>query len=350
LVRENWAKAKGRKPYVAGEFGFVATPAMEATLDAVIETGTAGALVWSLRFRNRDGGFYWHSEPAGGNQYKAYHWPGFPSGAEYDEIHLLALMRRRAFAIRGLSAPAIPVPKPPRLLPIRDAAAVSWQGTVGATSYLVERALGRRGPWTVAGKQVDETAVQYRPLFADAEAGPGRWYYRVRARNATGTSAPSNVVGPVTVTHGTLVDELVDFSSMARQSGPLELKNRGNARPAKEDAHRLAGTAGSALVYLLPGAIRTWTLFGYFPQEPRPFRFAVSTDGVTFSECPADQTVLADGAGDCGYWKPVRCRGENWLPGARYLRVEFGGEAQVGRLEVVFEKPEPRPLPRTQGP
>jgi len=54
-IRENAARAKGRKPYFVGEFGFVDLDAMKATLDAVRETGASGALLWSLRPRNRDG-------------------------------------------------------------------------------------------------------------------------------------------------------------------------------------------------------------------------------------------------------------------------------------------------------
>jgi len=95
LVRDNWARARGRKPYVVGEFGFVDTAQMAACLDAVSQTGTAGALAWSLRFRNRDGGFYWHSEPAGGNKYKAFHWPAAIAADCRYRRHLLAGDRRR---------------------------------------------------------------------------------------------------------------------------------------------------------------------------------------------------------------------------------------------------------------
>ena len=55
--------AKGKKPYVVGEFGFVSTAEMENTMKAIMDMGLSGGLLWSLRFRNRDGGFYWHSEP-----------------------------------------------------------------------------------------------------------------------------------------------------------------------------------------------------------------------------------------------------------------------------------------------
>ena len=155
----------------------------------------------------------------------------------------MTLVRKYAFAIRGLTPPAIPVPAPPRLLPITDAAAISWQGSVGAASYTVERAPEAGGPWSVAGTNIDESFVQYRPLFNDESAPRGDWYYRVRAKNEAGLSDPSNVVGPVAVTHATLVDELADFSKVQARQGHLEITMR-DCRKAKEDAHRAAGNAG----------------------------------------------------------------------------------------------------------
>ena len=56
----------------------------------IMDTGISGGLLWSLRFRDRDGGFYWHSEPSGGNLYKGFHWPASTTGAAYDEINLMA--------------------------------------------------------------------------------------------------------------------------------------------------------------------------------------------------------------------------------------------------------------------
>ncbi|MBZ0255107.1 cellulase family glycosylhydrolase, partial [bacterium] len=78
-------KARGKKPYMLGEFGFISTEATRAVLDVTIKEGISGALIWSLRHHHREGGFFWHSEPSGGDFFKAYHWPGFPSGEIYDE-------------------------------------------------------------------------------------------------------------------------------------------------------------------------------------------------------------------------------------------------------------------------
>jgi mannan endo-1,4-beta-mannosidase len=336
LVRANWAKAKGKKPYVVGEFGFVDTAQMAAAMDAVLQTGTAGALAWSLRFRNRDGGFYWHSEPAGGNKYKAFHWPGFASGADYDEIKLMSLLRRKAFEIRGLPVPEIPAPAPPNLLPIADAAAISWQGSVGATSYVVEHAAAKNGPWTVAGENIDETAVQYRPLFADTNVSKGKWFYRVRACNLAGASAPSKVIGPVQVKRATLVDELADFSLIHGRAGTLDIQTR-DCRKAKEDAHRLAGKVNSEIIYRLPAPIRSCRLDAFFPGAIADFRFAISTDGQnTYTVVPGTRQPHFSGAGDYGYWKPVRYECRLSDAKSQFLRIQFQGEAQIGRIEIGY--------------
>jgi hypothetical protein len=338
LVRSNWSKARGRKPYVVGEFGFVETPAMAETVEAVLGTGTAGALVWSLRFRSRDGGFYWHSEPAGGNRYKAFHWPGFQSGAAYDEIGLLTLLRRAAFELRGLPVPPVPVPAPPRMLPAGDTAHLAWQGSVGATRYIVERAAAAHGPWTAVADAVDETAAPYRPLFADTSAPPGAWYYRVRAANAAGMSGPSEAVGPVPRGATAFVDEFVDLSKAAVVAG-LELRTD-EARKAKEDYHRARGRAGSSLVYRLGGRLRAVRLDVFFPGAVQDFRFAVSADGSSYAPLTAQRREFAAGAGDYGYWTPARYECGGAEADAQWLKIEFQTEAQLGRIEMDWDRQE----------
>jgi hypothetical protein len=341
LIRENWDKAKGKKPYVVGEFGFVDTAKMAEAMAAIKETGTAGGLLWSLRFRNRDGGFYWHSEPAGGNQYKAFHWPGSPIGAAYDEIPLMNLVRSQACAIRGLPTPKLPAPAPPSLLPIKDAAAITWQGSVGASAYLVERSARPGGPWKQVGGPVDEGFVQYRPLFADESATGGEWYYRVRARNDSGISEPSNVSGPVKVTRTTFVDELADFTRLNARAGNLEIRSR-DCRQAKEDAHRARGEAGSAMVYRLPSTVEGFRVFAFFPREVTDLKFAVSADGQSYREVAAGKALYFQGAGDYGYWKPVLYNAKDLdAAGSTFLKVMFSGETQIGCIEITHALAKP---------
>jgi hypothetical protein len=338
LITENCAQAHGRKPYIIGEFGFVPTADMATTLRTIRESDATGGLLWSLRFHNRDGGFYWHSEPGlGGNLYKAFHWPGSPLADAYDEVNLMALTRSNAFAIRGLPVPPVPVPAAPNLLPITDAAAISWQGSVGASSYRIERAAHKSGPWTVIDDLVDESATQYRPEFADETVPRGQWYYRVTARNPSGLSTPSNVVGPVKVRANTLVDELANFSKIQSRTGLWKIADR-DGRQAKEDAQRAAGVAGSQLIYHLPARIQSFRVYALYPHDVAAVEFSVSTDGQTYQPVPVAHENYFQGVGDYGYWKPVRFHAEA-VSGGTYLKIELKGETQIGRVEITHDLP-----------
>ena len=116
-------------------------------------TASPGALLWSLRFHRREGGFYWHMEVGtGGNFYKAYHWPGFDSGAAYDETAVLALMRDKAFEIQGLAPPAIEPPAAAALLPI-ETPGRDFLARLGRRRVVRRRTRpSADGPWTIVGE------------------------------------------------------------------------------------------------------------------------------------------------------------------------------------------------------
>ena len=335
-IRANREKTRGKKPYFVGEFGFDPTADMKTTLETVRDTGVSGALIWSLRFHDRDGGFYWHSEPAGGDFYKAYHWPGFPSGAAYDESNVLALIRNAAYEIRGMPVPALVAPVAPVLLPITSAAAISWQGSPGASGYQVERAADASGPWQKIADNVDDSAVQYRPLFNDIAAPHGSFYYRLAAVNSGGISAPSNIQGPVKVDGTTLVDELNDFSQIHEHAGSLEFQTH-ECRKAKEDTHRLLGKPGSSITYQLPTSIRACRLCAFFPAAAKDFKFSVSTDGKDFREASSTNQSFFHGAGDYGYWQPMQFDCKLDSGDVKFLRIEYAAEAQIGRVEIEHE-------------
>jgi hypothetical protein len=295
-------------------------------------------MLWSLRFRNRDGGFYWHSEPGlGGNLYKAFHWPGSTLGNDYDEKTLIAMVRSNAFAIRGLPVPPMAIPAPPKLLPIMDAAAISWQGSVGAGGYQVERAAKLDGDWRIIATNVDEAFTQYRPQFADANVSAGNWFYRVRALNIAGVSEPSNIIGPVKVKSATLVDELADFSKVDSHLGDWKIASR-DCRAAKEDAYRAAGVAGDALIYRLPNTIESFRVSVFFPKSESAVKFSVSEDGQVFHDVTVQEEIYFHGAGEYGYWKPVLFHAED-IRGGNFLKIEVAGETQIGRVEITHPAP-----------
>ncbi len=335
LIRANAEKTKGKKAYIVGEFGFVGTQQMEDAMKAIEDSSAAGGLLWSLRFRDRDGGFYWHSEPDGANLYKAFHWPASALGDAYDEKNLMAITRSNAFAIRGLPVPPIPAPDAPTLLPITDAGAISWQGSVNAAGYQVERAANPDGEWEIIATNVDEAAVQYRPLFADKNVPAGKWFYRVRAQNESGISAPSNIVGPVGVINDAFVDELADFSKIDSRQGDWKIADR-DCRKAKEDAYRAAGNVGDELVYQLPTSIKDFRVFAFFTNNVSAPEFSVSDDGKTFHEVAAQNKMYFAGEGDYGYWKPVLYHAEK-IDSGKFLKITLAGEAQISRVEISHE-------------
>lgn len=74
----------------------------------------------------------------------------------------------------------------------------------------------------------------------------------IRTNDAPGV--PRHVAGPVAIKHAVRFDELADLSLLHQQQGSLEIKNR-DRRKAKEDAHRLGGQSGSAIVYRVSGPV-----------------------------------------------------------------------------------------------
>jgi len=334
-ISESANMARGKKPYHLGEFGFLSTAALSAVMDTVRDQKLAGALLWSLRYRTRDGGFYWHHEPAGGDYFKAYHWPGFESGGKYDERRLMRLVREKALGIRGLTPPPLAEPKPPHLLSVTSGGQMSWQGSVGAACYDVQRAEAAKGPWTTVGAGVSDAQVQYRPLFVDESVRPGKaYYYRVIARNSSGSSKPSNAVGPVRVTHRTLVDEFWNDSRMFAKEGKLRFVEN-EARKFKEDCHRLSGEANSAVVYYAPGGIQAARVFLFSPSDQPGIRVAFSKDGKAFK--PAEPVVTRTatyGEDAYGFWKAMLCSADPGESACNYVKIEFQSEAQLSRIEV----------------
>ena len=336
-IEINRKKTKGKKPYFVGEFGFLNASAIQALLDTVIETGTSGALLWSLRYHHTDGGFYWHSEPYGGDLYKAYHWPGFAEGRDYEETATLQLMRSKAYQIRGLPVPKLAPPEAPVLLPIETVTAITWQGSAGANCYDVERAVSTTGPWRVVGRDISDAAVQYRPLFNDTSAQIGaRYYYRVKAKSTAGISPPSNVVESAKVASLALVDEMRDFSLIhSREGSSLSIDNK-MSRKAKEDAHRLKGGKGASITYRIPQSISAWKLYSFFPKEVSDFNFYVSDDGKNFTPVKPERTNFFSDRNQYGYWKGVLYQARSVPKNARYLKIELITEAQISRVEILY--------------
>lgn len=328
----------GRKPYIIGEFGFFSTPAIEKALNFIIKSDVSGALIWSLRYHRKEGGFYWHTEPHGMDIYKAYHWPGFESGIEYDETNLLSLMQKKGFEIQGKTVPEKVPPKPPILLPITDTSQISWQGSTGASSYDLERSDSLEGSWEIIGYNLSDTDAQYFPLYNDTKVELGNeYYYRVVAKNIAGKSIPSNIMGPVKVMHKCLVDNAVNFQNFFSKQGNVALANTIN-RVFREKTSRLQCDTGSSLTYFVNGNIESCKVFAFSETDDPSMEFYISSDNDDYKKIEFSHESLNTGKGYYNFWVPVvyftnDLRNED----ADFIKFVFNKKTQVSRVEVYYK-------------
>ena len=346
--RKEVASLKGRRPFFVGEFGpyidgngFTrenAVGKLRAFLDGVREQpGISGAMIWSMYFHHNDGGFSWHqimTFPA----VWSYHWPGFPSAEGQREIGIMAAMREAAFRIQGLPVPPVPLPDAPELLPIGHVPLLSWRGSAGAAGYDIERAPREGGPWQTLVSNFCDADVAYRPLFSDTTAHAGEtWFYRVIARNLSGSSRPSNVVGPVAVKSVCLVDELQDFSRVHAKSDGLTLNNAYNALYA-EYLFRVKGGVDDWVSYEVPTPIESVKVVAFFGKEIADFTLQVSRDGATFTGLAPtrrERRLPSQPGGAAGGQRRTLVEYECAVPvGNRRLKIHWNGPAELDRVEI----------------
>jgi len=336
-IKSNINIIQGKKPYILGELGFESTAAHRNVYDYIIsEKEIAGTLNWSIRSHREEGGFYWHSEPVGHNLYKAYHWPGFSSGYQYDEIGLLSLMREKAYEISNLELPVLPTPKAPKLLPINKVFEISWQGSVGASGYNIERAENENGPWKLIAQNVSDAEVQYVPLFNDKSAKIGKsYFYRIEAVNSVGVSPKSNIVGPVNVSEKALIDEMGNLMELFGYKN-VSVENDFD-RKFKEDTERILGDKDAEVSYVVQGKINEVLVYAFEQQNEEGLEFLVSKEGVEFIPIQVNVSSEKKGEGDYGYWNPTLYEQTDFSEDYKYLKIKFKNKTQIGRVLISYK-------------
>lgn len=336
-IKNNLELIQGKKPYIVGEFGFLGTAGLREIADVIIENEEiSGGLTWSLRYHRSEGGFYWHSEPLGYGIYKAYHFPGFNSGREYDEKYFLSMFRRKAYEIQDKSVPDRKAPEAPRLLDIENVADITWQGSVGGAGYDVERATSKNGPWKKVGVHVSDAKQQYWPLYQDETAEIGEtYYYRIIARNVAGESEPSNIVGPLEVEKQVLIDNMDNISRMYHRSDGLTVSTEDD-RKFKEDMYRLKGNEGDTLIYNTPGPMVGWNVFAFSKDEEPSLEMYKSTDNESYTKVNPKVQSYYRGNLDYGYWVPFEYSNNELSDSTRYLKIIYNDTTQISRVEVYY--------------
>jgi hypothetical protein len=331
---------RGKIPLIVTEVAMYTKPdALRALLDEIIADGSVGANWWAFRFRNRDGGFYKHSDR--NSQFEDLNWPGFANAENYlpeiaRERELWSILTDYAARIADAEPFAPSVPDAPTFLPAPDVGHLTWQGSTGATGYDVQRAPAADGPWTTLAENVPDNLVVYAPQFCDATAEiGGTYFYRVIARNVAGASAPSNVIGPLRPDRRWLVDELFDLSLADATSTNITIDQAYAHTAYLEDialARRADPAKSATLVYGVPGGVRSF-LLNVFEAQVAPKFFARNARG-TKAEITSKVTAFNDG-------RRARYRAE--LPAelsASTLEIELSSAASpeqaIGRIEIAW--------------
>lgn len=333
----NREMTKGKKPYFIGEFGLRNPLNTQALLDTVINSGISGILIWSLRGHARDGGFYQHS--------LAYHFPGFASDSMIDGKQVVSMMRAAAYRINGEPEPPLPVPDPPHLLPIDNVYEISWQGSTGASCYQIQRKLKGSDDWKTIADSVSDANVIFRPLYDDSTAELGRsYYYRVIAQNSSGTSGPSNIVGPVKVDYKMLVDELVNTSYLYEMSDSLKFATLQSAVKAKYDYSRLDGAKGAYVIYKVPEVIDSIVVEAFFTKGQCGMTFYASDSLTTFREIPAKLETYPPYFNFYHFYTPALYTCAEFPARSKYLKIQFNGDSELSRVEIIYSQiREPNP-------
>ncbi len=363
-LQTDWNTAKGKKAFISGEFGFINNGALKDFVQAVDTTGMSGALFWILQPHSDFGGFVeWSCDQSDQYDFQGCRWPGFASGNGFAETADLTALRAEAYAIRGLSVPAVAVPAAPTNLRIYEpnVPMLSWRGSTGASGYNIQRATSASGPWTTIATNVSDAVApsksywhesQYPAyndgpaLFSDTTAALNTTYfYRITAANASGTSAASNIV-TTNVQRLAIIDELADFTKTASHSSNLGLE-AGFWREHRDDRDRVMSTDGNAgsIVYSVPQDMVKF----YFEAMPTTtsitgtylnLTVTTSKDNVTYTPITCNKTSYTSTPYGAAFQRtPFNIyRASTQIPvGTRYLKIQLNDSAvEILRAEVEY--------------
>ena len=328
------AKAKGKKPYFIGEFGFMPIDSIRCALDSVIANGISGIMIWDMRQHNRDGGFYYHG--------MTFRWPGFTSGSRRDEANVISLMRQKAYEINGLTQPPLPIPAAPTVLPIQSPYKISWQGSTGATSYIIERRPKWRllwWQWDVVDSNASDAKARYRPLFSDNSVELGKSYeYRFIAKNSSGLSEPSQTTNAIAVSNRMMIDEFENDTNFFAKSADVKFLVGGRANRTKEDGSRLLGHSGEYIIYRLPESIDSLYLDVFFTTAGRDstIEFSAGKTPESFSPVVSSRTVFEPYPNDYGFYAAGRYILHDIPREDRFIKINLANSIQLGRIEISY--------------
>ncbi len=332
-IKECIEITKGKKPYYVGEYGFQPTKDVQAVIDTIIKNSASGIMMWSLRFRNRDGGFYYHSSDNGGT---AYRWPGFESGNYFDEKNLMNLVRVKAHEINQINIPKIPIPETPSLLPITTPFKISWQGSTGASFYKIQRK-NLESDWTEIADNITDAVWPYKPQYSDTTVKIGQAYsYRIKAVSESGESDWSSEVGPVLVKEKYLVDEMMDYKKIFKKDGEFEFLTMKEIVRAKEDKNRLSAKENSFIIYKIDGRMKAVGVDFFLTRDDSSIEIQISEDSENFKPVVIKKSVYIPEFNEYNFFTSATYSVDNLPDNSHFVKIIFGKGVQLAKTEITY--------------
>ena len=326
--------SEDKKPYFVGEFGLTAPENIKAIVDSTINNDVSGIMIWSLRFHNRDGGFYMHRENNGNGPFR---YPGFESGEVYNEKEIIEFMRSRAFSVDNIEAPKPSIPNAPKLLETSDCYNISWQGSVGTETYTLQRKEKGSDNWITLSDNIVDADASYKPLFIDEDAVVGKEYsYRVFAKNKTGVSEVSNEIGPIKKSYYRLVDELVNMEKIFSKEGIVEQIKFKEIYQVKEDNSRLAVNPASSIVYQVPQSISAFKVFAFARTSLCGVKILAGNSLDSLIELTTKIESYPPYKNVYGFLIPVEFTCEEFPAETKFVKILFNEEYQLGKVEIDY--------------
>jgi mannan endo-1,4-beta-mannosidase len=187
------------KAFFVGEFGLSDTTVYDSIYKSSLSLAeVSGAMIWSLRYHSRRGGFYIHRES---DKYYSYHIPGFLYVSGFnsaEERNVIILTRKYGLKSLGLSTTtAYMVPPAPRAIDGVTSRALRFMGSPWAVNYRLSRKNGDTA-WKVVKTSLSDGVVSGTVLFVDTVTVSSKGVlYLIEPKSVDGVYGPGLTVGPL---------------------------------------------------------------------------------------------------------------------------------------------------------